>query len=163
MSQGVTALTSVGLILFGLIADLGGIPPNREFIGGRYWRDEPFNDTFKDITPVSAARFLGFWAVLTKAAFSYGGIESIALLAGEAHNPRRTMSMAVRTVFYRIVGIYLLAILIIGLNVSQKSPLLLSAVAKGGGTAASSPFVVICQQTGVKVLPSIINAVVSVC
>jgi amino acid transporter len=70
------------------------------------------------------------------------------------------MRMAVRTVFYRIIGIYMLAILIIGLNVSQKSPDLLSAVAGGGKTAASSPFVVICKQTGVKVLPSIINAVV---
>jgi amino acid transporter len=54
----------------------------------------------------------------------------------------------------------MLAILIIGLNVSQKSPELLSAVAGGGKTAASSPFVVICKQTGVQVLPSIINAVV---
>jgi amino acid transporter len=34
-------------------------------------------------------------------------------------------------------------------------------VAMGGSTAASSPFVVICQQVGVKVLPSVINAVVS--
>jgi amino acid transporter len=71
------------------------------------------------------------------------------------------MRMAVRTVFYRIVGLYILAVLMIGLNVSQSSPELLSAVALGGSTAASSPFVVICQQTGVAVLPSVINAVVS--
>jgi L-asparagine transporter-like permease len=89
--------TLVGLIIFGLIANLGGIPPDHQYIGGRYWRDEPFNDTFKDLQPVSKARFLGFWAVFTKAAFSYGGIESIGVLAGEAHNPRRTMRMAVRT------------------------------------------------------------------
>lgn len=38
--------------------------------------------------------------------------------------------------------------------------MLLDAVSKGGSTAASSPFVVICKQTGVNVLPSIINAVV---
>ncbi|WWC88923.1 uncharacterized protein L201_003838 [Kwoniella dendrophila CBS 6074] len=152
--------TLIGLILFGLIADLGGIPPKHEYIGGRYWKNEPFNDTFMDLTPVSKARFLGFWAVLTKAAFSYGGIEGISVLAGEAHNPRKTMKMAVKTVFYRIVGIYMLSTLVIGLNISQKSPDLLSAVALGGGTAASSPFVVICKQTGVKVLPSIINAVV---
>lgn len=48
----------------------------------------------------------------------------------------------------------------ISLNVSQHSPQLLAAVSKGGSTAASSPFVVICQQTGVNVLPSVINAVV---
>lgn len=34
----IKVLTLIGLIIFGLIADLGGIPPNREFIGGRYWR-----------------------------------------------------------------------------------------------------------------------------
>lgn len=70
------------------------------------------------------------------------------------------MKTACKTVFYRIVGLYVTAVLIIGLNVSQHSPELLSAVAEGGHTAASSPFVVICQQTGVKVLPSVINAIV---
>lgn len=48
----------------------------------------------------------------------------------------------------------------ISLNVSQSSKDLIAAVSKGGATAASSPFVVICQQTGVKALPSVINAVV---
>jgi len=156
----VKLLTLVGLIIFGLIADLGGIPPERKFTGGLYWRTEPFNDSFLGIKPVSKSRFLGFWAAFTKAAFSYGGIEGVAVLAGEAHNPRRTMRMAVRTVFYRVVGIYMLAILIIGLNVSQNDPLLLDALAHGGGTATASPFVVICVKHGVRALPSIINAVV---
>lgn len=49
----------------------------------------------------------------------------------------------------------------ISLNVSQHSTKLLDAVSLGGSTAASSPFVVICEQTGVKVLPSVINAVVN--
>jgi amino acid transporter len=161
----------LGLILFGLVADAGGI--NHVYTGRRYWREEPFNDTFENLSPVSLARFLGFWKVLTQAAFAFGGIESIAVIAGEAHNPRKAMRMAVWTVFYRIdesssglsdlrltraVGLYLLTVLMIGLNISQQSSDLRSAVAKGGLTAASSPFVVICQQFGVKVLPSVINA-----
>lgn len=113
-----------------------------------------------DITPVSTARFLGFWKVLTQAAFAYGGVESIGVIAGEAHNPRKTMKAATKSVFYRIVGLYVTAVIIIGVNVSQNSPALLSAVSAGGHTAASSPFVVICQQTGVKVMPSVINAIV---
>jgi amino acid transporter len=197
---GIKILMLVALILFGLVADLGGV--NGVYTGGRYWREEPFNDSFESLSPVSLARFLGFWKVLTQAAFAFGGIEGIGVLAGEAFNPRKTMRMAVRTVFYRIgecaprhlttprchssrrrrfdghigllcsyvrvpaltprpVGLYLLAVLMIGLNISQHSPDLLSAVSKGGSTAASSPFVVICQQVGVKVLPSVINAVVS--
>ncbi|KAK5995396.1 putative amino-acid permease [Cladobotryum mycophilum] len=154
----IKVVTLVGLILFGLIADVGGI--DGVYTGGRYWREEPFNDTYLSLTPVSLARFLGFWKVLTQAAFAFGGIEGLSVLAGEAHNPRKTMRTAVKSVFYRIVGLYLLTILMICLNVSQHSPELLDAVSKGGSTAASSPFVVICQQTGVRILPSIINAVV---
>ncbi|GFZ47556.1 hypothetical protein JCM24511_05300 [Saitozyma sp. JCM 24511] len=127
---GVKVLMLLALTLFGLVADVGGI--NHVYTGVRYWREEPFNDTFDNSSPVSLARFLG---------------------SGEAHNPRKTMRMAVPTVFYRIdesssglsdlrstraVGLYLLT---------------------GGSTAVSSPFVVICQQFGVKVLPSVINVV----
>lgn len=156
----VKVATLVGLMIFGLIADLGGIPTNREFIGGRYWRNEPFNDNFMNIRPVPLSRFAGFWAVFTKAAFSFSAIESVALIAGEAHNPRRTMKMAIRTVFYRIVGIYVLSTLIIGLTVSQYSPLLLTSMKDGAGTAGASPFVVLCKQMNVRVLPHIINGVV---
>lgn len=148
----------VALIIFGIVADVGGV--NGVYTGGKYWREEPFNDDFGGVSPVPTARFLGFWKVLTQAAFAYGGVESIGVIAGEAANPRKTMKTACKTVFYRIVGLYVTAVLVIGLNVSQNSPDLLSAVAHGGHTAASSPFVVICQQTGVKVLPSVINAIV---
>lgn len=96
----IKVLMLVALILFGLIADLGGV--NGVYTGGRYWRDEPFNDTFANLSPASFAGFLGFWKVLTQAAFAFGGIEGISVLAGEAHNPRKTMRRAVRTVFYRI-------------------------------------------------------------
>jgi amino acid transporter len=90
----------VGLILFGLIADVGGI--NGVYTGGKYWLEEPFNNTYDSVSLVSFARFLGFWNVFTQAAFAFGGIEGVALLAGEAYNPRKTMRTAVRTVFYRI-------------------------------------------------------------
>jgi amino acid transporter len=97
---GIKILMLVALILFGLVADLGGV--NGVYTGGKYWREEPFNDSFESLSPVSLARFLGFWKVLTQAAFAFGGIEGIGVLAGEAFNPRKTMRMAVRTVFYRI-------------------------------------------------------------
>lgn len=58
--------TLVGLIIFGIVANTGGAP-NHEYVGSRYWREEPFNDTFMGLKPVAKARFLGFWAVLTRA------------------------------------------------------------------------------------------------
>jgi amino acid transporter len=107
----IKVLALIGLVIFGLIANLGGVPTNREFIGGRYWRAEPFNDNFMGVQPVSKSRFLGFWAVLTRAAFSYGGVEAVAVVAGEAFNPRRSIRLATRAVFYRVVGIYILTML----------------------------------------------------
>lgn len=104
-------LALIGLVIFGLIADLGGVPTHREFIGGRYWRTEPFNDNFMGVTPVSKSRFLGFWACLTRAAFSFGGVEAVAVIAGEAHNPRKSIRIATRAVFVRVVGIYVLTML----------------------------------------------------
>jgi len=149
----------LGLILFCLVIDLGG-GPDRDRRGFRYWRDEPFNGDYLGIQPASKARFLGFWAVLTQASFSYGGMESLASLCLEASNPQKTMKTAVRAIFYRIVGLYILAILMIGLCVQRSNPNLLQANKEGGGTAAQSPFVVVVKVAGVKVLDHIINAVV---
>lgn len=97
---GVKVAMLLALIIFGIVANTGGI--NGVYTGGKYWREEPFNDSYKNLTPVSLSRFLGFWKVLTQAAFAFGGIEGISVLAGEARNPRKTMRTAVRTVFYRI-------------------------------------------------------------
>ncbi|KAJ7628650.1 amino acid permease/ SLC12A domain-containing protein [Roridomyces roridus] len=151
--------TVVGLIIMCLVVDLGGAP-DRDRRGFRYWRDEPFNNAFFDITPAPKARFLGFWAVLTQAAFSYGGMEGLAMICLEAYNPRETMKTAVRAIFYRIVGLYVLALLLVGMALSRSDPRLLQANAEDTGTAAESPFVIIIQVAGIKVLDHIINAVV---
>lgn len=150
----------LALIIFGLIANLGGVPGHRQFTGGKHWREAPFNDSFLGVTPPSLASFLGFFSVLIKASFSFAGIEAVGLLAGEAQNPRRTLRTCVRTIFYRIGGLYVISILIIGLNIGYDDPDLLSANELGGDTAASSPFVLIAKRAGVPVLAHIINAVV---
>lgn len=87
-------------------------------------------------------------------------MEGLASICLEAENPRKTMRTAVRAIFYRIVGLYVLSILMIGLCVSRSDPYLLQANKEGSGTAAQSPFVVVIKVAGVKVLDHIINAVV---
>lgn len=141
------------------VVDLGGAP-DKDRRGFRYWRDEPFNNGYLDLTPPSKARFLGWWAVLTQAAFSYGGMESLAAICLEAENPRKTMRTAVRAVFYRIVVLYILALFMAGLCVSRSDPKLLQANEDATGTAAQSPFVIIIQNAKIKTLDHIINAVV---
>jgi amino acid transporter len=152
-------MTVVGLIIFCLVIDLGG-GPDKDRRGFRYWKQEPFNADYLGIQPPAKARFLGFWAVLTQASFSYGGMEGLASICLEASNPRKTMRTAVRAIFYRIVGLYVLSILMIGLCVRRSDPNLLQANSEGSGTAAQSPFVVVIKVAGVKVLDHIINAVV---
>jgi amino acid transporter len=108
----------------------------------------------------SKSKFLGFWAVLTQAAFSLGGMETLASIALEAENPRKTMRTAVRAVFYRIVILYVLSLTVVGMCISRRDEHLLQAVDEGAGTAAQSPFVILMTVSGIKVLPHIINAVI---
>ncbi|KAJ6481540.1 amino acid permease/ SLC12A domain-containing protein [Mycena vitilis] len=152
-------VTVVGLVLMCLVVDLGGAP-DHDRRGFRYWRDSPFNNDFNNIVPESKARFLGFWAVFTQAAFSYSGMEGLAMICLEASDPRRTMRTAVRAIFYRIVLLYVFAILLIGMCISRDEPALLQANQQATGTAAESPFVIIIETAGIKVLSHIINAVV---
>lgn len=152
--------TLVGLMIFALIANLGGVPTNKEYIGGKFWREEPFNNNYLGIKPKSLSNFCGFWAVFTGAAFAYSTIESVAVMGGEAHNPRKSIAKAIKTTFYRILFIYVIGTLMISLTVSQHDPMLLSAIEEGSGNAGSSPWVIICYNMKVKALPHIINAVV---
>ena len=170
-------ITVIGLLILCLIIDLGGAP-DHDRRGFRYWNQEPFNNTYLGLEPAPKARFLGFWAVscyrvsldrsahsfaaqvLTQASFSYGGMESLASICLEAENPRKTMRTAVRAIFYRIVVLYVLAVFFIGICVSRSDPALLQANKVASGTAAQSPFVIAINSARIKVLPSIINAVV---
>ncbi|KAK4705924.1 hypothetical protein P7C70_g275, partial [Phenoliferia sp. Uapishka_3] len=130
-----------------------GCTPNHDPIGFRYWNQAPFLQL--DGISGSKGRFLAFWKTLVKAAFSFLGTEIVALTAGEAENPRRNVPKAIRRVFYRILVFYVLGVFMIGLIVSPSDDQLLN----GTGTAAS-PWVIAIKRSGIKALPSIINAVI---
>ena len=67
----------LGLIILGIILDLGG-GPDHDRIGFRYWKNP---GPFVQYNGIGGAkgRFLGFWAVLTQAAFSFLGTEIVAV------------------------------------------------------------------------------------
>ncbi|KAF8649785.1 hypothetical protein AX16_005551 [Volvariella volvacea WC 439] len=150
----IKVITIVGLIILGIVLDLGG-GPNRDRLGFRYWRDP---GPFVQYAGIAGAkgRFLGWWAVMTQAAFSFIGTEIVAIAAGEAKNPRRNIPRAIRRVYIRIVLFYFLGTFVIGLLVPSNSP----GLNLGDGTAASSPFVIAIERAGIKILPSIINAAI---
>ncbi|KAG8706833.1 hypothetical protein FRC09_002180 [Ceratobasidium sp. 395] len=132
----IKVITAVGLIILGVVLDLGG-GPNHDRIGFRYWKNPGPFVQIADI-PGAKGRFLGWWSVMIQAAFSYLGTEIISITAGEAKNPRRSLPKAIRGVYVRIQLFYICGTLVIGLLVPSNHPDLSLA----DGTAAASPFVI---------------------
>jgi len=144
-----------GLIIAGLAIDLGGGPEGQR-IGFRYWKNPGAVAGAGLVSNINTDRFLGILSVLVQAAFSFQGMELVAIAASETENPRRNIAKAVRRVFWRILIFYILGVFIIGLLVASNDPQLLSAT----GTAADSPFVIAMTRAGVKGLPHVINAAI---
>ncbi|KAF8324365.1 general amino acid permease 1 [Cantharellus anzutake] len=142
-----------GLIIAGLIIDLGG-GPDHDRIGFRYWKHPGAMNTY--LEPGGLGRFLAILGTLVQAAFSYQGVELVAIAASETRSPRRNIRKAVRRVFYRIIIFYVLGILITGMIVPFDDKNLLSDV----GNAAESPYVIAIRRAGIRGLPHVINACV---
>lgn len=122
------------------ILDLGG-GPNHDRLGFRYWKHPGAMKEY-DSTG-NAGRFLGLFSTLVNAAFSYGGVEMVAVAAGEAENPRKNIPKAVKRVFWRILFFYVIGSLAIGVLVAYDDPKLLRAQGSDAGHgAARSPWVI---------------------
>ncbi|KAF1986885.1 proline-specific permease [Aulographum hederae CBS 113979] len=147
-------VTILGLLLMALVVDLGG-GPNHDRLGFRYWK-KPWAPMLEKVGTGDWGRFLGLFSTLINASFSYGGVEMVAVAAGEAENPRKNIPKAVKRVFWRILTFYVLGSLAIGVLVPADDPDLLADKAGGG----SSPWVIACYRAGIPVLPHIINAVI---
>lgn len=146
-------ITIIGLLICALVIMLGGAP-DKDRRGFRYWKEGAMKEY---IGTGDTGRFAGLWSTLVNAAFSYGGVEMVAVAAGEAANPRKNIPKAVRRVFWRILFFYVLGSFMIGVTVSSNDPALTDQNARG---AQSSPWVIAIQNSGIEVLPHIINAVI---
>lgn len=136
-----------GFIILGVVLICGG-GPNHQFVGAMYWRDPgPFANGFKGVS-----------SVFIMAAFSFGGTELVSLSAAEATDPGRAVPKAIKAVFFRIAVFYFGTIIIIATLVPYNDPRLLNATSSVDATA--SPFVLAIVNGGIKVLPSIFNAVI---
>ncbi|QPG75550.1 hypothetical protein FOA43_002905 [Brettanomyces nanus] len=135
----------VGFCILGIIMDCG--VPSGEYIGGMYFHNPgAFNHGFK-----------GLCSVLVTAAFSFGGTELIGLTAAETANPRKTLPKASKQVVWRIVLIYLISLIMIGFLVPYNDSRLMNS---SSSSASDSPFVIAIENAGIKVLPSIFNAII---
>ncbi|EXL76486.1 hypothetical protein FOPG_08760 [Fusarium oxysporum f. sp. conglutinans race 2 54008] len=145
----------VGVNIMALVITCGG-GPKGEAIGFEYWKS-PYGPMVQYLGIAgSLGRFLGFWKTLNNALYAYSGIENITLAAAETRNPRQSIPMAARRILIRIALFYVVTIFMIGLVVPSTDKKLVPWT----GDASMSPFVIAAQNAGIKVVPSIVNAVV---
>ncbi|KAK5989812.1 Arginine permease CAN1 [Cladobotryum mycophilum] len=153
----IKVVTIAGFIIFGICVNAG--VGDQGYIGFKYWRDPGafanFNDGDTWVIPGAVGKFVGFWAVLITAGFSYQGTELVAIAAGETANPRKAIPSAIKSTFWGIFGLFLATIFFVGINIPHDNPGLTNA----STNASASPLVIVAQLAGVRVLPSIINAV----
>ncbi|KAI0477522.1 putative general amino acid permease [Xylariaceae sp. FL0804] len=143
----------VAVNIMALVITCGGAPDHTA-IGFTYWRDPGAFVQYLGYSG-SLGRFMGFWTTFENALYAYSGIENITLAAAETQNPRRNIPRAARRILARVVLFYVLTIFLVTLTIRSDDPKLFSL-----SGSAQSPFVLAARSAGIKVMPSIINAVV---
>ncbi|RAZ49641.1 amino acid permease, partial [Campylobacter hyointestinalis] len=101
--------------------------------------------------------WFGILAVFMVAGFSFQGTELVAVAAGEAKNPEKSIPKAVNAIFWRILLFYIFAIAIIGTLVPFTDPNLLR---NNETDIAQSPFTMVFDRAGIAFAASVMNAVI---
>lgn len=149
----VKILAIIGFSILGIVLDCGGGPHGSGYIGGRYWRNP---GAF--VGSQSGTKFKGLCSVFVTAAFSYSGMELVALSAAESRNPRYTIPKAAKRTFWLITCSYVCVLTLVGCLVPYNDPHLLNG--SSSVDAASSPLVIAIENGGIKGLPSLMNAII---
>ena len=99
---------------------------------------------------------LGFMAVFLIAGFSFQGTELVGVAAGEADNPRKSIPLAIKRTFWRLVIFYILAIGVISFLIPYTSDILVNTKSD----IAISPFTIVFKNAGLNYAATIMNAVI---
>lgn len=143
----IKVLAVVGFIIAGVVINLGGAPDNH-YYGAETWHNPgAFNNGFK-----------GFSSVFVTAAFAFAGTELIGLAAAETANARKEIPKAAKQIFMRVTIFFIVSLFIVSLLVPYTD----KRLGSGSYDARASPFVIAINNAGIKVLPSIMNAVILV-
>ncbi|TCB67154.1 amino acid permease [Acinetobacter sp. ANC 4178] len=92
------------------------------------------------------------------AGFSFQGTEMVGVAAGESKDPQKTIPIAIKQIFWRILLFYVVCIFIIGTLISYDDPLLLQAASSEN--IALSPFTLLYEKAGFAFAASAMNAVI---
>lgn len=126
------------LMIFGILKGHDPLGFENFFVG-----DAPFN-----------GGFLAIFGIFLAAGFSFQGTELLGITAGETDDPGKNIPKAVRSVFWRILLFYILAILAIGLLIPYTDSRLLS------DDIAVSPFTLVFDKLGIAFAASVMNAII---
>ncbi|WP_084309622.1 amino acid permease [Pseudomonas jinjuensis] len=91
------------------------------------------------------------------AGFSFQGTELIGIAAGESENPRKSIPIAIRQVFWRILMFYILSIFVIGMLIPYTDPNLLKT---DTNDISTSPFTLLFERAGLAAAAGVMNAVI---
>ncbi|KAF2218518.1 amino acid permease/ SLC12A domain-containing protein [Elsinoe ampelina] len=150
----IKVITVIGFMIFAICIDAGA--GQNGYLGFDTWKTPgAFNPSPLVPNSPSLGKFVSLWSVMITAGFSYQGTELVGIAAGETTNPRKTVPAAIKKTFYRIIFFYVLTVFFIGLLIPSDN----ERLASDDTNASASPFVIAADLAGVKVLPSIINAV----
>ncbi|KKY20308.1 putative amino acid permease [Phaeomoniella chlamydospora] len=137
----------ISITLFFIIAIVissGGIGPGA--IGFKYWHDPgAFADSINGV-----ARTFVIAGTL------YAGTEMVGITAGESKNPRKSVPLAIRQVFFRIAFFYIGMMFFIGILIPYDDPRLLSADSK----TAASPLTISLSDANIQPAAHVINALI---
>ena len=92
------------------------------------------------------------------AGFSFQGTEMVGVAAGESKDPQKTIPIAIKQIFWRILLFYVVCIFIIGTLISYDDPLLLQAASSEN--IALSPFTLLYEKAASAFAASVMNAVI---
>lgn len=112
-----------------------------------------FKNFTVDDAPFSGG-FLGVFIIFVAAGFSFQGTEIVGVAAGESEDPAKNVPKAIKSVFWRILLFYILAIFIIGLIIPYTNPNLQSE------DIMVSPFTLVFKKAGLAFAASLMNAVI---
>lgn len=108
------------------------------------------------------APFVGGFSALIGVAmiagFSFQGTEMVGVAAGESKDPKKTIPIAIKQIFWRILLFYIVCIFIIGTLIAYDDPRLMQAASDEN--IALSPFTLLYEQAGFAFAASVMNAVI---
>ncbi len=111
---------------------------------------------------VGEAPFVGGLSALIGVAmiagFSFQGTEMVGVAAGESKDPQKTIPIAIKQIFWRILLFYIVCIFIIGTLIAYNDPRLLQAASTEN--VALSPFTLLYEKAGFAFAASMMNAVI---